>query len=110
MNEEMKNMSERPTREFEERLDATVDYVNSANKLMHWCERLPPLIDTLAYADWAGERDAILCEVADKRRTLAEICRSEDAGMHGPIWARLAEGCFEEVLTCPYASPSKTGD
>jgi len=45
--------------------------------------------------EWAGERDAILRDVAEKRVKLAGIHRKQDAGIHNNIWVRLGQGDFE---------------
>jgi hypothetical protein len=78
-------------------LDATVAYMNAVNKLMAWCERVRPAPNTPAYAEWAGERDGVLRAIAHYRQELADTCANDDAGMHGPIWVRLARGDFEDT-------------
>jgi hypothetical protein len=76
--------------------DAIVAFMNAVNKLMRWGESVRP---TYGQRQWAGESVAILREVAETRNGLAKLCAKEDAGIHSSIWARLANGVFEETLT-----------
>jgi hypothetical protein len=76
-------------------LGAIAPYMLAVNKLMAWCERVRPALNSSAYGEWAGSRDAILREIADKREALADICRKEDAGINNNIWVRMAHGEFD---------------